>query len=696
VSVADLLARHAQERDDLPTPRRAAPHQAPPELDETDQFTLGDTSGTFGTTDGVTASGPAGAPETDAEVTTEAPLDRLSAASSAPGEALVGSAAGILRWPVRMVDPDGDDAPTELVPSTPAGDEPVPEADGLRSPEPDHDEPPGDEPDEPAGNAVREVPPETAPEVTDADARVLRTRAIDESLVRLTAIHAGLGAEVSDRVSRSARGDGTGDDPPDDGSPARPGTGPGDLAPDPPGPLGRAGRVALVALAALLFVALGAGWAGTAWLDGKLRPVEALDPNSDTIKDDAAQAGDANYLLVGTDTAEGGVRSETVLLAHLPVGRERAVVVAFPRDVRVDRPSCDLYDAAAATYPGGTQPARPGSTLLEVYRTGGPRCLTKVVQALTGMPVRHFAAVDFAGFPGMVDAAGGVPICLDRPVVDGRLGRVVPTAGRTVLTGEQALGLVRARDVRGDPTADYGQIERQERFLVALFRQGLSEQVLLHPGVLSDVVSAFAAHSLTDGTALDDLSALGGALRNTDPADVLFVTVPTVASPYGDDTDQLRDAEAAALFAALRSHQPLPGQRPTTADDATRATDALPPSEVTLSVRNGSSRAGLAGQVADSLRSVGFRVGRVGDADPTDGGRTMIRHSADRSTQAATVAAAVPSAVNQTVPGPPGVLELVLGDGFDGEVTTAGLGGAPESPLLSGVPTTLKALTTCR
>ena len=66
----------------------------------------------------------------------------------------------------------------------------------------------------------------------------------------------------------------------------------------------------------------------------------------------------------------------------------------------------------------------------------------------------------------IVDAMGGLTMTFDGPVVDwGRT--IVDHAGTQVITGEQALALVRARHVAGDPTADLGRIGRQQQVLPA-------------------------------------------------------------------------------------------------------------------------------------------------------------------------------------------------------------------------------------
>nr|MDQ2707696.1 LCP family protein [Actinomycetota bacterium] len=505
-----------------------------------------------------------------------------------------------------------------------------------------------------------------------------------------------------------------------DGGP--PGDEPGTAAGDarPPRVLTRVGKVALMALVVLLFVTIGVGWGAKSWLDAKLRSVVALDPNSESIVDKAGQHGDENYLLVGSDSRAGssdadevgsengppGARADTVMVAHIPAKRDRMVLVSFPRGLEVDRPGCDRWDPSTTTYPGGTAPAQRNVKLNSAYEIGGPRCVTKVVQRLTGLSINHFTAIDFAGFKEMVDSLAGVPICLDRPVVDSVLGQVVPTSGETVLAGDQALAFVRARHVRGDPTSEYGRIQRQQRVLTALLRKGLSEQVLSSPSKLRAFITAFGNYTLSDNTGLDELTTLGGSLRTIAPANVTFVTPPTQGEPDQDGNEVLRKNDTDALFAAIRANRPLPSaaaRAPSTDDTrAVSPSDTTTPNRVTLAVRNGSSQAGLANQVADNLRSVGFKVSKVSNkvskvGDTEASPRTVIRHSPDRAEQAATLAAAVPTAVTQETPGPAGLLELVLGNGFDGEVkapVSADRGSSSTPP--ANLSTVNAADATCR
>jgi LCP family protein required for cell wall assembly len=338
----------------------------------------------------------------------------------------------------------------------------------------------------------------------------------------------------------------------------------------------RTGKVLVAAVAILVFLITAAGWTTTRWLDGQLREVPALDPHSAAITDAPAQRGDENILLVGSDSRVGaqeedsagdaglveGARSDTVMVAHLPADRSRAVIVSFPRDLQIQRPQCAVWDPISGTYTGRMDAGASVAKLNTAYQVGGPLCVTKVVQHLSGLAVTRFLGVDFHGFKSMVDAVGGVRICVEQPLKDARLGTIIPRRGYTTISGSTALNYVRARHVAGDPTSDYGRIIRQQHFLSALLRQVLSPGVLLNPTTLRALITAVAANTVGENVDTSVLLTMAQSAKGLDPANVTFVTVPTtgLANEYGNE--ELRAGDTAALFRAIIDGTPLPGEQP--------------------------------------------------------------------------------------------------------------------------------------
>ncbi|WP_246868915.1 LCP family protein [Saccharopolyspora sp. ASAGF58] len=329
--------------------------------------------------------------------------------------------------------------------------------------------------------------------------------------------------------------------------------------------------VMAVAMAASLtvFLTLGIAWgATTIWGPPS---VQALDPNSDAIKDVAKQTGDQNFLLVGSDTRAGasaedgvgseqdepGARADTTIIAHIPADRSRVVLVSFPRDLKVDMPACERWDSTTGKYTGERVPARKDARLNSAYAVGGPLCTTKVIQQISGLRVNSFLGIDFQGFKSMVDAVQGVEICTDKPIIDTTLGTVLPQAGRQTLTGEQALNYVRARHVKGDPTSDYGRMQRQQLFLSALLRKAMSSQVLLDPGKLGDFVKAVSANTFGENIGVDRLMDLGQQMQGLDASRVTFITVPTTGYADENGMEILREADTKSLFQAILDEAPI-------------------------------------------------------------------------------------------------------------------------------------------
>ncbi|MEB3370199.1 LCP family protein [Saccharopolyspora mangrovi] len=329
--------------------------------------------------------------------------------------------------------------------------------------------------------------------------------------------------------------------------------------------------VMAVAVAASLtvFLSLGFAWGATTLFGPPA--VLALDPNSSDIKDVAGQAGDQNFLMIGSDTRAGasaadgvgsetdepGARSDTTMIAHIPADRSRVILVSFPRDLQVDMPACQRWDSKTGKYGNEVVPAKKGARLNEAYAVGGPLCTTKVIQQVSGLRMDSFLGIDFNGFKSMVDAVHGVEICTEMPVVDSTLGTVIPEAGRHNLTGDQALTYVRARHVKGDPTSDYGRMQRQQMFLSSLLRKTMSSQVLLDPRKLSDFVKAVSANTFGDNIGADRLIDLGQQLQGLDPSKVTFVTVPTTGYANEQGMEVLREDASKALFQSMIDGAPV-------------------------------------------------------------------------------------------------------------------------------------------
>lgn len=205
-----------------------------------------------------------------------------------------------------------------------------------------------------------------------------------------------------------------------------------------------------------------------------------------------------SFLIVGSD--EGGARADVIILALFPSGSDQPVMLSLPRDLYLPNRCGSTYSRINATLRGC------GSSV------NGPTLLALAVEDFTGIPIDHFALFDFDGFERIIDALGGVEICVDRAVRDALSFLDLP-AGCTNASGEQSLAWVRSRSTeeflngewrRKPGVNDLTRNERQQDVLLAMFSK---LQQFDSPSQLSPIVE-----SLTNEFTLDDQLGVGEAI----------------------------------------------------------------------------------------------------------------------------------------------------------------------------------------
>ncbi|MCP9967576.1 LCP family protein [Actinomadura madurae] len=347
-----------------------------------------------------------------------------------------------------------------------------------------------------------------------------------------------------------------------------------------------------------------------------------------------------NILLMGSDSragenarygAEAGQRSDTTILLHISPGGESAIGISFPRDSMVRMPPCKKKN-------GATVPAQFGM-INTAFSNGGPACTWRTIESLTRIHIDHYIEVDFAGFKRVVDALGGVEICVPRRIDDPK-AELHLRAGRQVVRGDQALGYVRTRYVLGDGS-DLDRIKRQQAFMASVVKKATGKGMLTDPGRTYGFLSA-AAKSIKadDGLTLSVMQKLAGSLRGMSAGKVRFVTVPVQAYPQDKNRVQFDQALAEPLFKAVREDNKLPEQTPAPVAGQ-NGVQPVPPAQVRIGVFNASGTAGLAQRTADQLGERGFQVVKVGTSRKQYP-RTQILYGAGAEGQAARTAIAVP------------------------------------------------------
>jgi LCP family protein required for cell wall assembly len=264
-----------------------------------------------------------------------------------------------------------------------------------------------------------------------------------------------------------------------------------------------------------------------------------------------------NILIMGSDSRAGtkiggdtpGL-SDTTILLHLSADRTRAYGVSIPRDAMVQRPECSTKNGK------GTVPAAL-TQFNAAYAVGGPACTIKTVEKLTDIRIEHYVVVNFNGFTQMVNALGGVTVCVPTEVND-TVGHIKLPAGTYKVNGRQALDYVRVRHDLGASTGDIGRMKRQQTFISAMIAKVVDKGTLANPVRLYNFLDA-ATRSLTtdpEFAHLKTLATLGNELKDIGLDKIQFITVPN--GPYPPDPNRLEiTSEAGNLWRRIRLDKPL-------------------------------------------------------------------------------------------------------------------------------------------
>jgi LCP family protein required for cell wall assembly len=474
-----------------------------------------------------------------------------------------------------------------------------------------------------------------------------------------------------------------------------------------------AGRLVVATVAAAALAMTGGAYQWSMSKNHRMNTVSALDLGSRDIVDPNAQFGDEDFLVVGMDSRAGangemgaggteeagGARSDTIMLVNIPANRKRVVAVSFPRDLAITPIQCEAWNPDTGEYgpiydsdtkKWGPRNVYTETKLNSTFSFGGPKCLVKEIQKLSGLSINRFIAVDFAGFAKMVDALGGVEVCSTTPLKDYELGTVLAHSGRQLIDSKTALNYVRARNITTENNGDYGRIKRQQLFLSSLLRSLISKETFFSLSKLNNVVNMFVSNSYVDNVRTKDLVQLGQSVQGMNAGHVSFVTVPTgITDQNGDEPP--RTADMRALFSAIIDDEGLPGENNMNATSTpptkslsgkapqssqtsqpSQAADPRPenvqemttaPQDVTVQVSNSTAKSGLAATASSQLKRHGFRV-KSPDDYPNPLKTTKVLFSPGNEQAAATVAASFANSKVERITGTGQVVQVVLGSDF--------------------------------
>ena len=300
----------------------------------------------------------------------------------------------------------------------------------------------------------------------------------------------------------------------------------------------RNGVTIVAALAVVTELVVGSGYMFLTRYEHRIKRTDLLSGVPSTSKEGKA-AGSMNFLVLGADhdnAANYDERAYAIMIIHVRKDRKKATVLSIPRDSYV-------YIPRAGRWNGG-----PGKIDL-AYAYGGPKLVARLLYGMSGIPLDGAFVLDFQGARKLVDAVGGVRVCLAEDVRSATSKRVW-RKGCSRMDGETALAFMRDHKVSNN-----GSVDRsldQQLILKALLEKMSSSGTMTNPVAINKLLSA-ASRAVT----IDDrirLSSLAVSLRDLRASDLRFITVPSkeqiMAPGNAVPLDVVRSQK---LFAAIRT-----------------------------------------------------------------------------------------------------------------------------------------------
>jgi LCP family protein required for cell wall assembly len=363
-----------------------------------------------------------------------------------------------------------------------------------------------------------------------------------------------------------------------------------------------------------------------------------------------------NILVIGTDSRQGlGDKygdagsighADTTILFHVSADRSNATVLSIPRDIVTSIPDCPTRqkNGSIKVIPGSPKHLTYPKFNESLGQDGrDPGCTMRTVKQLTGIQVDHFMMVNFEAVKTLSTAVGGVPVCLNRPLVDPK-SHLNLSAGPHTIEGEQALEFVRTRHALQNQS-DLDRIKLQQAFLGALIRRMKSGGTLSNPKKLWTLAEA-ATKALTVDTAIGSvtkLNSLANDLGKVDTKHITFTTLPVMDNPNEKvhATVVPDPTRAPQVLAMIKNDIPLsPVGKAPAKPDARLVGPKATPHDTRVTVLNGSGNFGAAQDMVNWLQNdKGVNRSANGGNAPTPIAHTVLDYAPNQADQARSLAA---------------------------------------------------------
>jgi len=327
-----------------------------------------------------------------------------------------------------------------------------------------------------------------------------------------------------------------------------------------------------------------------------------------------------NILVMGIDQRkheQGPWRTDTMLVLTIDPVTASGGMLSIPRDLWVPIPGYEEGRINTAHYLGE----------LYDYPGGGSALAAKTVQYNLGVPIHHYARVNFTAFEQLVNLIGGIDVYVEEEIADPTYpdeaygyDPLYISAGWQHLNGEMALKYARTRRTAG---GDFDRAKRQQQVFLAAFEQVTRLDLLPQLAPRAPEVWKTLQGSVVTDLTLDQVIALAQLASEVDPEKIRYGVIDEHYTQFWKTPDgqqvliPVRDCIRELRDYIFTTEAPLPQQ----ADDPVARLEA---EGATIEVLNGTTTAGLATLTGEYLQQQDLQIARTDNADRSDYPESLV------------------------------------------------------------------------
>ena len=313
--------------------------------------------------------------------------------------------------------------------------------------------------------------------------------------------------------------------------------------------------------------------------------------------------GTSGYDMTGAEghaVHDGAQLTDSLMIMSVDQNAKNAVTMSLPRDLKVGREAC---------YTGKINEVFACASNNGRNEEAGATAVMKELSTISGMEMHYYVHVNWGSLVQIVNALGGITVTVDDDINDYYYTGIRMKAGvPTVLDGEKALGLARAR--HGSVGGDFTRGENQQKVLVGI-KNKIVEKGLDIPAMINLV--NVLGDNLRTNVNIDEMKTAAKVFSNFNPANIASAPLTGLK-----DGDLVRNASFPVGGLDISFVIPSAGAQNYTKIqqylDSKIADYSDSPATSRILVLNGTNESGIAANEKLELEKAGFRVTGTGNA----------------------------------------------------------------------------------